>query len=329
LKKVKTWMKILDDVFDFKDKINTSLGRETSSEWNKRMLKEYWEQLMSLNVPGLFEILNEIEKTWNSGLYYNFMLAFEERQMKSRPLTFEELAHDKLFILAATNLPPTGLKSIVTGKTSLNLFRSMNPIIETVYYLNTGRAYTWNDMLNLAFSDLKTRLIFALDKFDEVENVPEPTAEFFQKLKETRMISEQTIDFELKIGLVLMHIEGEVFGGMGFKNSVEDYWPTMTLFNQFLAACNAVKHNREEIIDEDIARAYKTFFKLIKTDVTQYKANPELVQNMDEDNPDYGDILICKRCGGYYKLEQGESIDDFECCHCGGELKQIHNERNV
>jgi len=62
LKKVKTWMKILDDVFDFKDKINTSLGRETSSEWNKRMLKEYWEQLMSLNVPGLFEILNEIEK---------------------------------------------------------------------------------------------------------------------------------------------------------------------------------------------------------------------------------------------------------------------------
>jgi len=82
-------------------------------------------------------------------------------------------------------------------------------------------------------------------------------------------------------------------------------------------------------IDEDIARAYKTFFKLIKTDVTQYKANPELVQNMDEDNPDYGDILICKRCGGYYKLEQGESIDDFECCHCGGELKQIHNERNV
>jgi hypothetical protein len=321
-------MKILDDVFDLKDKINTSLGRETSLEWNKRMLKEYWEQLMALNVLGLPEILNEIQETWNSGLYHNFMLAFEERQMKSRPLTFEELAHDKLSILAATNLPATGLKSTVTGKTSLNLFNSMNPIIETAYYLNTDRPYTWNDMLNLAFSDLKTRLIFALDKFDELEDVPEPTAEFFQKLKETQMISEQTIDFELKIGLVLMHIEGELFGGMGFKNSVEDYWPTMSLFNQFLAACNAVKHNREEIIDEDIIRAYKTFFKLIKTDVTQYKAIPELVQSMDENNPDYGDILICKNCGCYYKLEQGESINDFESCQCGGELKQIHDKND-
>ncbi len=320
-------MKVLDDVFDFKDKINTSLGRETSSEWNKRMLKEYWEHLVSLNVPGLFEILNEIEETWNSGLYYNFMLAFEERQMKSRPLTFEELARNKLTTLAATNLPPTSLKTIATGKTDLNLFRSMNPIIETTYYLNTRRPYTWNDMLNLAFSDLKTRLIFALDKFDEVENVPEPTAEFFQKLKETRIISEQTKDLELKIKLVLMHIGGEILG-MGFEDSVEDYWPTMSLFNQFLAACNAVKHNREEIIDEDIVRAYKTFFKLIKTNVTQYKANPELVQGMDENNPYYGDILICKNCGGYYKLESGESIDDFESCQCGGELKQIHDEIN-
>ena len=327
MKKAKTGMKVLDGVFDFKDKVNASLGRETSFEWNKRMFKEYSKDLMSLNVPGLPEVLNEIQDIWDSGLYQDFIFAFGERQRDSRPLTFEELAHDKLSTLAATNLPSTSFKTIASGKTDLNLFRSMDPIIESAYYLNSGRPYNWDDMLNLAFSDLETRLVFALDKFDEVEEVPEPTAEFFKKLKETRMIREQTKELEQKIKLVLMHVEGEIFG-MNFGDSDDDYWPTMSLFIQFLAGCSAVQHNREEIMDEDIIRAYKTFFKIMKTDVTRYKADHELVQDMDEDNPDYGDIMVCKSCGSYYKLEPGESVDDFESCHCGGELKQVHDERS-
>lgn len=319
-------MKISDVLSDFQDKINTSLGRETSSEWNKRVLKEYCVYLRGLSVQGLPEILNEIQDTWNSGLYQDFVWAFGERKMESRPLTFEELAHNKLSTLAATNLPSTGFNTLMSGKTDLNLFRAMGPMIEAIYHLNSGRAFNWEDMLNLAFSDLETRLIFALNRFDEVKEVPEPTAEFFQKLKETSMTSEQTKNLEEKIGLVLIHIEGEIFG-MGFENSVEDYWPTMSLFIQFLAACSAVQHNREEIVNEDIIRAYRTFFKLIKTDVTQYKADPELVRDMDEDNPDYEDVIVCKNCGSYYKLEPGESVDDFESCHCGGELKQVHDER--
>lgn len=30
--------------------------------------------------------------------------------------------------------------------------------------------------------------------------------------------------------------------------------------------------------------------------------------------------LICEKCGGYYKLQEGESLDDFESCECGGKL---------
>ena len=30
--------------------------------------------------------------------------------------------------------------------------------------------------------------------------------------------------------------------------------------------------------------------------------------------------LLCNECGGYYKLQEGESPDDFDCCQCGGEL---------
>jgi len=35
--------------------------------------------------------------------------------------------------------------------------------------------------------------------------------------------------------------------------------------------------------------------------------------------------LICEKCGGYYPLELGESIDDFESCQCGGQLRYVEN----
>lgn len=30
--------------------------------------------------------------------------------------------------------------------------------------------------------------------------------------------------------------------------------------------------------------------------------------------------LICDECGGFYELEKGESLEDFESCLCGGSL---------
>jgi len=31
--------------------------------------------------------------------------------------------------------------------------------------------------------------------------------------------------------------------------------------------------------------------------------------------------IMCQNCGGYYRLREGESLDDFGACSCGGELK--------
>jgi|GEM_PF-3578559 len=33
--------------------------------------------------------------------------------------------------------------------------------------------------------------------------------------------------------------------------------------------------------------------------------------------------LICDKCGGYYKLKEGELADDFEECQCGGKLRYV------
>lgn len=36
--------------------------------------------------------------------------------------------------------------------------------------------------------------------------------------------------------------------------------------------------------------------------------------------------LICEKCGGYYKLQSGESPEDFsDKCECGGKLKFVHD----
>lgn len=90
-----------------------------------------------------------------------------------------------------------------------------------------------------------------------------------------------------------------------------------------LMACSAVTQNRDKINKEDVIKAYKTYFKLMKTDTTKYKAIPELVQGIDGYK---GPVmtrgyLVCKNCGGYYKLQSGESPEDFDRCQCGGELE--------
>lgn len=34
-------------------------------------------------------------------------------------------------------------------------------------------------------------------------------------------------------------------------------------------------------------------------------------------------IIECDNCGGYYKLEEGESLEDFDTCQCGGNLSHV------
>ena len=35
--------------------------------------------------------------------------------------------------------------------------------------------------------------------------------------------------------------------------------------------------------------------------------------------------LICEKCGGYYRLKEGEDSEDFKTCECGGNLRYVQN----
>lgn len=39
--------------------------------------------------------------------------------------------------------------------------------------------------------------------------------------------------------------------------------------------------------------------------------------------------LICEKCGGYYELQEGETIHDFQGCSCGGKFRYAENLDNL
>ncbi len=46
-------------------------------------------------------------------------------------------------------------------------------------------------------------------------------------------------------------------------------------------------------------------------------------QNIQSEKLGY---LICESCNGYYELQEGESITDFDSCQCGGPLKYLKTQ---
>lgn len=62
------------------------------------------------------------------------------------------------------------------------------------------------------------------------------------------------------------------------------------------------------------------------------KKSIEKEKNSKKSKINTGKYIVCENCGGYYRLKKGESLEDFEACHCGGHLKYAKyyelNEKN-
>jgi hypothetical protein len=71
---------------------------------------------------------------------------------------------------------------------------------------------------------------------------------------------------------------------------------------------------KEEKLDDEL----KQFINETNERIFGFVDVSELKQIKKHDQ--YG-FLICVECDGYYELQEGESLKDFECCECGGTLK--------
>ena len=287
-------------------------------------MENLFSYLAELNIDGLDNILFEIRDMKDSGFYKKLINSSNKDKFRGDIDFLGDLPKHRIVILAYDNLRKGGLlttiftKSIITVQDILTLYS----FIESVYYMHK-KPLEKEDMLNIYFSGLDERIIFALDDFDivELEDLPELTPEYIKSLRKTYWAEKKLYK---KLNELTLEVVDFVLEYPAINNWPANYRSTENLFVQFLAACNAVNNGRLGIGTEDTIVAYKTFLKLIKTDVTKYKAIPERVQGIEGygGNVDYGGYLVCESCGGYYKLQSDESPNDFsDTCECGGELK--------
>lgn len=282
----------------FRDKNINKLLKQ-AAEWNIEGLDEIIKEILNLKEESYYKKLHDAYKVRNKFYTTDAPLNdVEALNVRILRLGFENLSHIPIYLPPLTNLIDPKMPAVIYT------------FFECVYYTNIKRLLEREDIEKIYFSGLDERITFALDKFDEISDVPEPTAEYFQKLKKLKWKSKKSKKIFKRLESVRTDIGDSIFGLRPIT-----FPATEQAFLMFLSGCSAVNNNRDEINETDIVTAYKTYFKLMKTDLTKYEAKEELLTWKAQSGH-----LICEQCGGYYRLKAGENPEDFECCQCGGEL---------
>ncbi|MDP2836307.1 MAG: hypothetical protein Q8N97_04935 [Methanobacteriaceae archaeon] len=309
---------------------------KAADEKKRVRAQKYMDELLSFfedsDVDGLDDVLSGIQEIADSGLYKKLLFAYksESERKVDRVFELDELKQVRVLRLARENLHFGGFLTNIFSSPLLTSkqFIMIHIMIKYVHVIFSGRTSTWEDNLDILFSGLDEKIIFALDDFDKVEqnDLPEPTTEYFQKLKKLKWQNKDSKILYIKLTEFTIEIKKYILDYPDL-DQVLGWITTYAVMENFfiinLAGCSAVNDDRSEVMAEDVVKAYKTFFKLLKTDVRKYKAIPERVQGIDgyEEPLKNQGYLVCDKCNSHYKLESGESADDFEDkCECGGHL---------
>jgi len=284
--------------------------------YNKQIKKDVDKLLNEFKIEGLEEVIIKMHHLKNNRFYEKFLHAYKNRDkifQKGEQIDPKEMPKLTLFNLAYHNLNYPSLNiPPMTDLITLSNVNAMYYIFEYLYCIKACRKLNHEDGKNIYLSGLDGKILFALDKFDEIKTTTEPTTEFFQKLK--------TIEWQDKSSKTLYkklnNLRDDSIYGITITIRFGGLSVVESSFLLLLAACSALKKNKTKIDQEDVLRAYITYFKLIETDITKFETQPDF-----NDPKGY---LICENCGGYYQLQSEESPDDFDDkCECGGHLQYV------
>jgi|GEM_PF-2248687 hypothetical protein len=246
------------------------------SETFKRWSQESADKDLENKIAGLEGIVNEIEglkdiicqiKRLNeSNIYKSLINSYKiKNKIYKNEVRREDFfkapmirsAKQVLTNVFIVRFPP--FKGVV-----FNEFPNKYRFFEYFYYMNTNKPLSTEDMRNIYFGGLDERVFLLLDCFDDFEKTLTSKTEFFQKLKRVRWQKPSRNLFH-KIDSTMGRI-GDALCGYSLFGSYEQ------LFVEFLCFCAAVSDDRVVVLVDDVVRAYKTYFKLMKTDVTVYRA---------------------------------------------------------
>lgn len=148
-------------------------------------------------------------------------------------------------------------------------FIFMHNFFEFFYYLNSNKPLSKEDMENIYYSNLVKQVILFLDDFDQEINFKD-LDKFFEHLRDVKWQKESNNLFN-KIDEILHQLK-DVAEPTAFWSSLMAKEVDIT---KFLCACSAASNAQSSIELEDVFRGYRTYFKLIRTDITVYNAIPD------------------------------------------------------
>ncbi|MBM4241758.1 MAG: hypothetical protein FJ150_08880 [Euryarchaeota archaeon] len=215
---------------------------------------------------GLDDLISDLMFLVDNGFYSKLLDVYanwDEPVPLSHPESAEIASKSKLLILAHENLKHSPVK-LFSDLIDFFSFTYLYPFLEWVYSMYLERQLTAADVRKLLSGDIGERIVLCLEDFDKIERTPEITPEFFQKLKKLKWRDRKTEKLYTKIRKIIVFYAFKEYGSNETSFNVRQIELVL-----FLAGCSAVNEGEEKIDENDVIRAYRTLFKIIKTDLSK------------------------------------------------------------
>ncbi|HOI40947.1 MAG TPA: hypothetical protein PL168_09475 [Methanobacterium sp.] len=213
------------------------------------------------NVDGIKDVVGGILALQQSKVYEEFVFGRgNDPRLSSED--FDELS--ELIRLASENMSKFPLSIPFAPLITAKLVMVTYTVVYDLYSIRLGRDFTSDELYNIFYGSMTTRILLMLEDFDSEEETPQPTAGFFKKLGTVKWKDK-------KAKKLYNHIHGIVFMLMhnkwkGTKGPSSTFRITEHAFILLLSGCSAVLGGRDKINMDDVIRANKTYLKLINTD---------------------------------------------------------------
>ena len=284
--------------------------------YNKSHVRSIRGELEDLGTGFDFEsvrnVILDLGDLKNTGIYEEFFDIYKrwEDPIGVLTSTYNRLPFTSSLLQQAVSNNLTPEKSnVFSGSVDYFSFHQFYRFLERVYSMNLGRGLQEEDVKVIFSSNILERIILELENFDRVKSTENFDNNFFHDIKEVKWTDKHTERFFDKLHDLLI---SKSFNEIG--NREITFKRELKRIVKFLAVCSTVNKKRIYITTIDVISAYKTIFKIIKTDITH------LVNKRE-----YKGLLICSKCNGYYSLEDDEIPDDFTQCRCGGSLTYVQS----
>ena len=288
--------------------------------YNKSHVRSIRGELEDLGTGFDFEsvrnVILDLGDLKNTGIYEEFFDIYKrwEDPIGVLTRTYNRLPFTSSLLQQAMSNNLTPEKSnIFSGSVDYFSFHQFYRFLERVYSMNLGRGLQEEDVKAIFSSNILERIILGLENFDRVKSTENFDDNFFHDIQEVKWTDKHTERFFDKLHDLMISKSFNEIGNreIAFKRELKR-------IVKFLAVCSTVNKKRIYITTIDVISAYKTIFKIIKTDITHMVNKRE-----------YKGLLICSKCNGYYSLEDDEIPDDFTHCRCGGSLTYVQSLEEV